>query len=111
MIFTTILSVLLIQVQQLSVTGKSMGTSYWLITKEACPGTVWIGQLTELEMTLMMLKSRKTINQSNSVLMIEMNETIFKGSICKHKLLPVFSIHIHFGQLEHFLFHLWCMIS
>ena len=77
MISTTILSVLLIQVQQLSVTGKNMGTSYWLITKEACPGTGWIGQLTELKMTLMVLKSRKTINKSISVLMIEMNATIF----------------------------------
>ena len=33
----------LIQVGQLSVTGLSMGTLYWLIALEACPGKVWIG--------------------------------------------------------------------
>ena len=38
-----ILSLLLIQVGQLSVNGESMGTLYWLTTKEACPRTVLIG--------------------------------------------------------------------
>ena len=37
-----ILSLLLIQVGQLSVTGKSMGTQYWLTPYEACPSTVRI---------------------------------------------------------------------
>ena len=44
--YTAILSLPLIQVRQLSVTGERMCTKYWLTAQEACPGTVRLGKLT-----------------------------------------------------------------
>ena len=39
----SVLSLPLIQVGQLSVTGERTYTLYWLTALEACPGTVWQG--------------------------------------------------------------------
>ena len=65
-IFCVILSLLLIQEGQLSVSGKRMCTSTGLLLEDyACPGKVWLDKLTVLDMTLMDWMGHKTSTQSN----------------------------------------------
>ena len=69
---TVILSLLLIQEGQLSVSGKRMCTiQVNRLEDQACPLKVWLGKLTALDMTLLDWLGRKTSKQTNKPLVID----------------------------------------
>ena len=69
---TVILSLPLIQEGQLSVSGERMCTILVnRIEDYACPVNVWLGKLTELDMTLLGWLGRKTSTQTNTFLSVQ----------------------------------------
>ena len=98
---TVILSLPLIQEEQLSVSGERMCTI--LVNRledKACPVNVWLGKLTALDMTRLGWLGRKTSTQTNNT---------FVSNVCKYYMrnLSMTSAHFRICDLLFFLKISW----